>query len=389
MLARSATPDATQETPRQAGLFVRMFVLQPMNKPGIGSSVNIAATDSPQSFRHWVCWRLVNMGCRLLIATPLGDSSMRPAFNTVLTAADTARALPYASLAAQIEALLRDPTVVVPARIVQALPGGGSLFVMPAADARVAITKLITFIPDNAARSLPSIQGDIVVFDVRTGSRIAILDGPTVTARRTAAVSLLAAQKLAPRTAGPLLIVGAGVQGRAHLDAFHAGLGVEEVWVASRNPDSADALVKHAQSLGLRSQRVMDADAALAECPLVVSTTSAQQVALRAMPRLDAFVAAVGAFTPQMMEWDAAICRRLALEGTLVVDSRDADHEAGDLLQAGIAVQALPALADVVGNTAAWTSSPRRHAGGPVFFKSCGWGGWDLAAARCVSDLSA
>ena len=314
---------------------------------------------------------------------------MSPTANTILTAADTARALPYPALARQIEALLRDPTVAVPARIVQALPGGGSLFVMPAADARVAITKLITFIPDNGTRGLPSIQGDIVVFDVRTGSRIAILDGPTVTARRTAAVSLLAAQKLAPRTDGPLLVVGAGVQGRAHMEAFHAGLGLKEVWVASRNPASADALVRHAQSLGLRSRWVIDADAALAECPLVVSTTSAQQVALRAMPRSDAFVAAVGAFTPQMVEWDAAICRRLAVEGAIVVDTRDADHEAGDLLQAGIDVHALPTLADVVGNTAAWTTYPRRCASGPIFFKSCGWGGWDLAAARCVTDLPA
>ena len=314
---------------------------------------------------------------------------MRSAANTVLSAADTALALPYTALAEQIEALLRDPAVAVPARIVQALPGGGSLFVMPAVDGRVAITKLITFTPDNATRGLPSIQGDIVVFDVTTGSRIAILDGPTVTARRTAAVSLLAAQKLARRTEGPLLIVGAGVQGRAHLEAFHAGLGVKEVWVASRNPASADALVQHALALGLRARRVDDADAALADCPLVVSTTSAQQVALRAMPRTDAFVAAVGAFTPQMVEWDAAICRRLAAEGTLVVDTRDADHEAGDLLQAGIDVQALPTLADVVGDTAAWTNYSGRRASGPVFFKSCGWGGWDLAAARCVTDFPA
>lgn len=300
---------------------------------------------------------------------------------TVLGPADTARALPYPALAREIEALLRDPTVVVPARIVQSLPGGGSLFVMPAVDARVAITKLITFIPTNNMHNLPSIQGDIVVFDVQTGQRIAILDGPTVTARRTAAVSLLAAQKLAPRTDGRLLVVGAGVQGRAHVEAFHAGLGLQEVWVASRNPASADALVQHAQGLGLRARRVDDADAALAECPLVVSTTPAQQVALRAMPRPDAFVAAVGAFTPRMVEWDAAICLRLAAEGTLVVDTRDADHEAGDLLQAGIDVSGIPTLADVVGDTALWRA---RRATGPVFFKSCGWGGWDLAAARCV-----
>ncbi len=289
----------------------------------------------------------------------------------------TAAALPYPELADEIEALLSDPTVAVPARIVQALPGGGTLFAMPAVDARVAITKLITLIPDNGARGLPTIQGDIVVFDVATGQRTALLDGPTVTARRTAAVSLLGARLLAPRRDGPLLIVGAGVQGRAHLEAFAAGLGVREVRIASRNPASADALVAHARTLGLDARRVEDADAALAECPLVVSTTPARQVALRGTPRDDAFVSAVGAYTPQMVEWAPEVCRDLAARGTLVVDTRDADHEAGDLLQAGMDVTAVPTLAD-------WLASPR-PVRGPVFFKNCGWGGWDLAAARLVT----
>lgn len=304
--------------------------------------------------------------------------------NAILSPAQTARALPYSALAQEIAALLQDPTVAVPPRIVQALQGGGSLFVMPAADARVAITKLISFIPGNAERGLPTIQGDIVVFDVQTGQRLALLDGPTVTARRTAAVSLLAAQQLAPRRDGPMLIVGAGVQGQSHLEAFHQGLGVQEVWVASRSSASADALVAHAQALGLRAQRVDDPNAALADCTLVVSTTPAQQVVLTARPRSDAFVAAVGAFTPRMVEWSAEVCQHLARTGTLVVDTRDADHEAGDFLQAGIDVAALPTLADVVGKTLAWQNA-HRPADGPVFFKSCGWGGWDLAAARCLT----
>ncbi|MFM7002107.1 MAG: delta(1)-pyrroline-2-carboxylate reductase family protein [Limnohabitans sp.] len=295
----------------------------------------------------------------------------------------TAQAMPYATLALEIAALLQDPTVAVPPRIVQPLHGGGSLFVMPAADARVAITKLISFIPTNTQRGLPTIQGDIVVFDVLTGQRVALLDGPTVTARRTAAVSLLAAQKLAPRREGPMLIVGAGVQGQSHLEAFHQGLGVQEFWVASRSAASADALVAHAHRLGLQARRVDDPNAALADCPLVVSTTPAQAVVLTALPRSDAFVAAVGAFTPRMVEWSAGVCQHLARTGTLVVDTRDADHEAGDLLQAGIDVSALPTLADVVGQTAAWQYA-QRPAHGPVFFKSCGWAGWDLAAARCV-----
>ena len=304
--------------------------------------------------------------------------------NTLLNAEQTAQALPYPLLASEIASLLQDPTVQVPPRIVQALHGGGSLFVMPAADARVAITKLISFIPGNAARGLPTIQGDIVVFDVATGQRIALIDGPTVTARRTAAVSLLAAQKLAPRTDGPMLIVGAGVQGKSHLEAFHEGLGVREFWVTSRQAASADALVQYAQARGLKAQQVDDANAALAHCPLVASTTPAQQVVLNLPPRSDAFVAAVGAFTPRMVEWSAQVCQHLARTGTLVVDTRDADHEAGDLLQAGIEVSTLPTLADVVGQTETWQRA-NRPSPGPVFFKSCGWGGWDLAAARCLA----
>ena len=149
--------------------------------------------------------------------------------------------------------------------------------------------------------------------------------------------------------------------------------------MASRSAASADALVRHAQALGMRARRVDDADAALADCPLVVSATSAQAVALRGTPRDDAFVAAVGAFTPRMVEWAPEVCRWLAEQGLLLVDTRDADHEAGDLLQAGINVPGLATLADVVRDPAAHRRS------GPVFFKSCGWAGWDLAAARLVS----
>ena len=306
-----------------------------------------------------------------------------PSSAAFLSPEQTAQALPYAALAREIEALLQDASVAVPPRIVQPLQGGGSLFVMPAADAQVAITKLISFIPGNAQRGLPTIQGDIVVFDVQTGQRIALLDGPTVTARRTAAVSLLAAQKLAPRRDGPLLIVGAGVQGRAHLEAFHEGLGVQEVWVASRSAASADALVAHAQTLGMRAQRVDDPNAALAHCPWVVSATPAQEVVLTGLPRSDAFIAAVGAFTPRMVEWSPEVCQHLAQTGTLVADTRDADHEAGDWLQAGLDVSALPTLADVVRQTPVWAQTQRPS--GPVFFKSCGWAGWDLAAARCMT----
>lgn len=88
--------------------------------------------------------------------------------------------------------------VTVPPRIVMPTAADNCLFCMPATDGQVAMTKLISFTPGNAQAGRPTIQGDIVVFDAATGERQLILDGPTVTARRTAAVSLLAARRLAP-----------------------------------------------------------------------------------------------------------------------------------------------------------------------------------------------
>ncbi|WBY03478.1 delta(1)-pyrroline-2-carboxylate reductase family protein [Ramlibacter tataouinensis] len=295
-----------------------------------------------------------------------------------LDARATTRALAPLALVRSLEALLADPAVQVPERLVQPLPGGGSLFVMPALDGRIAITKLITFTPANAGTPRPAIQGDVVVFDAATGTRTLVLDGPAVTAQRTAAVSLLAAQRLAPVPDGPLLIVGAGAQGLSHLEAFQAGLPVREVRVASRSRASAERLAQRARELGLTALVVDDPDRALADCPLVVTCTPASGVVLRSRPRDDAFIAAVGAFTPAMVELGPELCRHCAQRGRIVLDTPDAVHEAGDLIQAGLDLAALASLRDVVQGRVP-------SGGGPVLFKSCGWAGWDLAAARCAT----
>jgi 1-piperideine-2-carboxylate/1-pyrroline-2-carboxylate reductase [NAD(P)H] len=293
----------------------------------------------------------------------------------LLNPAQTAARLPYPALAAEIERLLGDPSVQVPPRLVQPLPRGGSLFVMPALDRRITITKLITFTPANAGTGRPTIQGDVVVFDLATGERRLILDGPTVTARRTAAVSLLAAQKLAPNRQGPLLIVGAGVQGRAHLEAFAQGLGVKDVLIASRSDASARLLAEYGDAMGLSTRVVADPNTVLPDCPLVVTCTPASAVVLHALPRDDAFIAAIGAFTPKMVELSPELCRHVAECGRIVMDTHDAICEAGDLLQAGLDVAKFATLQALVRGPAV----PHQ---GPVLFKSCGWAGWDLAAAR-------
>ena len=310
------------------------------------------------------------------------QTPVQPDGSTALDALQTAQRLPYSDLAVAIRSLLTDTSVQVPARLVQGLPGGGSLFVMPAMDNDTAIAKLITWTPGNAGTGLPTIQGDVVVFDITTGERRLILDGPTVTARRTAAVSLVAAQYLALPREGPMLIVGAGVQGRAHLDAFVEEFSVTDVVIASRSRASAEALCRYAHGLGIRARTTTCPNEELSRCSIVVTSTPTNAVVLDA-PVLDGtFIAAVGAFTPHMRELGADLCLHVANSGTIVVDTPDACHEAGDLLQAGLDVTLVPCLRDVVNGA---TNGKR----GPVLFKSCGWAGWDLAAARVAMRRTA
>lgn len=109
--------------------------------------------------------------------------------------------------------------------------------------------KLVSVFPGNAGGPHPSHQGLILLFDDRTGTPIAVLDGVRITALRTAAASAVAARLLARDDASVLAILGAGVQGRAHLETMPAVLGLEEVRIASRSADHARTLADAAPDL--------------------------------------------------------------------------------------------------------------------------------------------
>jgi ornithine cyclodeaminase len=297
----------------------------------------------------------------------------------VLDAEATAAALPWPGLVDAIESVLaaaKRGEVQVPERGVHAIGPDTHWFVMPAwAYGRIAIAKLIIYNPRNPARGRPAILGDVLVLDADSGQSLALLDGPTVTARRTAAVTALAARRLAKAPQGPLLLFGAGAQAGAHLEAFHALFGVREVWLRGRSAAGVDRLLAQARSLGIQARIASELDEALARCPLVITATSAIEPCLTRAPRADAFVAAVGAFTPAMAELTAGVVRAIASRGRVVIDGPGARHEAGDLLQAALPVDALPTL----GELAADAEKPPT-----ALFKSCGWALWDLAAAQCA-----
>lgn len=123
----------------------------------------------------------------------------------------------------------------------------GLLAAMPAylPSAQALTTKLVSLFPRNTDR--PTHQAVIVAFDPDNGTPVALLDGEAITAARTAAGSALATDLLARTDARALVIVGTGVQARAHLRAVSRVRKFEKVSVAARDVDKAESLARDAE----------------------------------------------------------------------------------------------------------------------------------------------
>ena len=139
--------------------------------------------------------------------------------------------------------------------------------------------KWIAGFPDNPAAGLPALHGLVVVNDARTGVPLAILDAAPITAERTAAVSGTAIARWAPPTGGRAAraaIVGAGIQGRAHLPVLGHLLPGVELAIHDRDPARAAALAGVASAMpGIGSARaVHDARSAIRDADVVVTCVS-------------------------------------------------------------------------------------------------------------------
>jgi len=108
------------------------------------------------------------------------------------------------------------PKVYVPAY------PAGDFRAMPALGAGHALLKWVTSYPGNPARGLPTVTGLVLLSDASDGSLRAALDAGAVTALRTGAAAVLAAETLGRQEAETAAVIGAGVNGRAAAKTFLA-----------------------------------------------------------------------------------------------------------------------------------------------------------------------
>jgi ornithine cyclodeaminase/alanine dehydrogenase-like protein (mu-crystallin family) len=106
----------------------------------------------------------------------------------------------------------------------------GDFRAMPALGSGHALLKWVTSFPGNPRRGLPTVSGVVLVSDAETGLLEAMLDAAAVTALRTGAAAVLAAETLGRPDATTAAVVGAGVNGRAAARTFLARGRRVQLW---------------------------------------------------------------------------------------------------------------------------------------------------------------
>ena len=241
--------------------------------------------------------------------------------------------------------------------------------------------KALCIMPGNPARGLDSHQGTGTLFDGSTGVPTAILDASALTAVRTAAVSAVATRVLAREDARVLAILGAGVQGRAHLAALRYVRSFGEIRVFAPNTAHARAMAGDAATASASAEEaVRGADV------VVTATTSSEPVLRREWLAAGAHVNAVGASVPSARELDMDTL----LDSALFCDSRESlRSEAGEYrlaLERG-AIAGDDHVRASLGEVLAGMADGRRGDDELTVFRSLGLAVEDLAAAlRAVAE---
>ena len=122
-------------------------------------------------------------------------------------------------------------------------PGGGDNFIhaMPAyiQDLKSAGLKWVSGFPENYKRGLPYITGLLIYNDVENGLPLAVMDCVWITGKRTGAASAVAARRLARPESSVMGMLGCGVQGQSHAEAFTETFPLKKILAYDKDAESA------------------------------------------------------------------------------------------------------------------------------------------------------
>jgi ornithine cyclodeaminase/alanine dehydrogenase-like protein (mu-crystallin family) len=310
----------------------------------------------------------------------------------LLRAADIRRLLPMAAcvdLMHKTMIAVSEGRALVPLRSILRLPGGrGAMGNMPGylADPECFGLKLISLMPGNKPPLFSSHLGIVLLFEPEHGQPVALLDGATITAIRTAAASALATRLLARADAGDLAILGAGEQAASHLEAMLTVRALRRVRLWARDPVKARAFAQEQSDRhGIGIETCASPAEAVHEADLICTVTKAREPILEgAWLSAGAHLNVVGSSVASAAEVDSATVVR----SRLFVDRRESIvNEGGEYLRALRAGLIAPehVLAEI-GEVANGSKLGRRAPEDVTLYKSLGIAPQDLAAAHFILE---
>jgi ornithine cyclodeaminase/alanine dehydrogenase-like protein (mu-crystallin family) len=233
-----------------------------------------------------------------------------------------------------------------------------------------------------AQSSGPTISSLIVLSDIKTGAAVAVMGGNWITATRTAAMTAIAALRLARPDSVSIGFVGCGVQARSHFDALRLVLpGLKEVVACSRSAASAERFAAMARAAGLAARTTREPRQAVEGLDVVITTVPEGAEVLEF---LDTAWVAPGAFVGAVdlaRSWKRDTLRALDILATDEHEQTRAMTAAGRMTYAG------PYEADLA-DLASGTSQGRSSVAQRAMFNFSGHALADLAAAQVVYETA-
>ena len=205
---------------------------------------------------------------------------------------------------------------------VHAYPAG-DFRAMPALGGGYALLKWVTSFPGNPELGLPTVTGLVLLSDASTGMPVAVLDAGAVTALRTGAAAVLAAEVLGREDAEAAAVIGAGVNGQAAARTFVARGRQVSIWDVDLDR-AEEAAVELGAEVAESREAALGAD-------LVVTVTPGHEILFpEGSLRVGQHVSLMGADGPGKAEIAAAELLRVRV---FCDDWEQASHN-GDLVHA-------------------------------------------------------
>ena len=261
------------------------------------------------------------------------------------------------------------PKVYVPAY------PAGDFRAMPALGAGHALLKWVTSFPGNSTYGLPTVMGLALLSDAANGALEAVFDAGAITALRTGAAAVLAAETLGRADAETAAVIGAGINGKAAARTFAARGRTPLLWdVDEKRAESAAA--ETGGSVATSRDEALAAD-------LVVTVTPGHQLLLgEGSLRPGQHASLMGADGPGKAE---IAVQELARVRVFCDDWTQASHN-GDLVHAVKTGVLRREDVTELGSVLAGEVEGRRSADESTVFDSTGLAIQDLAVALAAFD---